>query len=252
MMPLGSTRSHLARDHALIAPDGHVVAPLPGWTQTDGITLISPQMGARFVQYLADVQPGGKFTSSASAPSPGVQRFLFVQSGTVVLQVHEQTHELSTGGYAYLPADTAHQIEANEASRLVVFEKRYQPLLDQQPALYPVIGQEQEVAAEPFLGDEDARLKTLLPTEPAFDMAVNLFTFAPGAALPFAEQHVMEHGLIFLAGQGIYRLADSWYPVQQDDVIWMASYCPQWFAAIGKTPSRYLYYKDVHRDPLAT
>ena len=32
--------------------------------------------------------------------------------------------------------------------------------------------------------------------------------------------------------------------------IWMASYCPQWFGALGKTPARYLYYKDIHRDAL--
>ncbi len=38
--------------------------------------------------------------------------------------------------------------------------------------------------------------------------------------------------------------------VQKGDVIWMASYCPQWFVAMGKSPARYLYYKDVNRDPL--
>jgi (S)-ureidoglycine aminohydrolase len=30
----------------------------------------------------------------------------------------------------------------------------------------------------------------------------------------------------------------------------MASYCPQWFVAMGKKPARYLYYKDVNRHPL--
>jgi (S)-ureidoglycine aminohydrolase len=95
-------------------------------------------------------------------------------------------------------------------------------------------------------------LKTFLPQEPAFDLAVNLFNFRPGAALPLVEVHVMEHGLLMLDGQGVYRLADSWYPVQQGDVIWMAPYCPQWFVAMGKGPARYLYYKDVNRDPLET
>ena len=58
--------------------------------------------------------------------------------------------------------------------------------------------------------------------------------------------------LLMLDGQGVYRLADSWYPVQQGDVIWMAPYCPQWFVAMGKGPARYLYYKDVNRGPLET
>ena len=100
------------------------------------------------------------------------------------------------------------------------------------------------------MGDEDARLQTLLPESPAFDMAVNIFTYQPGATLPQVEIHVMEHGLQMLSGMGVYRLSDSYYPVAEGDVIWMASYCPQWFVAMGKQPASYIYYKDVHRDPL--
>ena len=113
----------------------------------------------------------------------------------------------------------------------------------------PRLGQEQDVEGQPFLGDPDALLKTLLPNDPAFDLAVNIFTYRPGATLPMVEVHVMEHGLLMLEGQGVYRLADDWYPVQQGDVIWMAPFCPQWFVAIGKGHARYLYYKDVNRDP---
>ena len=102
----------------------------------------------------------------------------------------------------------------------------------------------------PFLGDPDAILKVLLPRDLRFDMAVNVFTFQPGAALPMVEVHVMEHGLLMLEGKGVYRLDDDWYPVRQGDVIWMAPYCPQWFVAMGKGPARYLYYKDVNRDPM--
>jgi (S)-ureidoglycine aminohydrolase len=61
----------------------------------------------------------------------------------------------------------------------------------------------------------------------------------------------MEHGLLMLEGQGVYRLGDSWYPVREGDAIWMAPFCPQWFVAMGKGPARYLYYKDVNRDPMA-
>ena len=83
-----------------------------------------------------------------------------------------------------------------------------------------------------------------------FDLAVNVFRFKPGATLPFVEAHFMEHGLLMLEGQGVYRLGESWYPVRAGDVIWMAPFCPQWFVAMGTTPAAYLYYKDVNRDPL--
>ena len=71
----------------------------------------------------------------------------------------------------------------------------------------PIVAHEREVKGQPFLGNEDARLQVLLPDDPAFDMAVNIFTYQPGATLPFVETHIMEHGLLMLKGQGVYRLA---------------------------------------------
>jgi (S)-ureidoglycine aminohydrolase len=90
-------------------------------------------------------------------------------------------------------------------------------------------------------------VRALIPENPAFDFAVNTMTFQPGAALSMVEVHVMEHGLLMLEGGGIYRLGEKWYPVTAGDFIWMAPYCPQWFGALGKTPARYLIYKDWNR-----
>jgi (S)-ureidoglycine aminohydrolase len=175
---------------------------------------------------------------------------LYVLEGEVALQLAGGPERaLTAGGYAFLPPDADARLRALTASRLNVFEKRYAPLPGAGPPR-PVFGQEQDVEGAPFMGDPDALLKVLLPQEPAFDLAVNVFTFRPGATLPLVEVHVMEHGLLMLEGQGVYRLAEAWYPVRQGDVIWMAPYCPQWFVAMGKGPARYLYYKDVHRDPL--
>ena len=90
----------------------------------------------------------------------------------------------------------------------------------------------------------------MLPTVPGLDYAVNTMCYQPGAALALVEIHVMEHGLLMLEGGGIYRLGNCWYPVQTGDFIWMAPYCPQWFGALGKTPAKYLIYKDWNRHPL--
>ena len=129
----------------------------------------------------------------------------------------------------------------------MVFQKPYVPLLpgtDQPGASF---GHVDRCPAAPFLGDPDAMLTTLLPDEPGYDLAVNVFRFAPGASLPFVETHVMEHGLLMLSGRGIYRLEDAWYPVRAGDAIWMAPFCPQWFGALGRGGASYLYYKDVNR-----
>ena len=234
MKPLGQTRTTIQANHAFIAPDGHVIAPLAGWEATQGIILISPHMRnlPRFTQYLALMDAGAK----SAMPFDNVQRFVYVMDGVIQLEMDEQALDLVAGHFAYIPANTSHQLSSEAEAKALIFEKPYtQSNLD----------------GEPFMGDEDARLRTLLPTDIQYDMAINLFTFQSGAALPFVETHIMEHGLYLLEGQGIYRLYEAWYPIHADDVLWMGAYCPQWFCAFGKTQSTYIYYKDMNRDPLS-
>ena len=75
-----------------------------------------------------------------------------------------------------------------------------------------------------------------------------IFTFPPGYSLPVIETHVMEHGLYFLEGQGLYYLGDTWREVKAGDFIWMGPYVPQGFFATSSGPSRYIYYKNINRD----
>jgi (S)-ureidoglycine aminohydrolase len=242
----GTTRSRLRRSHALFTPENFVRSDLQGWEQSQGVILIAPRIGSRFVQYLALMERGGR----AAAPPEGIERVLYVLEGRVALAC-AGTSEciLEPGGFAFCPSGTPAQLKALAPCRLNIFEKKYVPRPDV-PLPHAIAGNESQVAGTPFLGDPDALLKVLLPSDPRFDLAVNVFTFQPGAALPLVEMHVMEHGLLMLEGQGVYRLDNEWYPVRQGDVIWMAPFCPQWFVAMGKTPARYLYYKDVNRDPM--
>lgn len=245
-MLFGETRTHVAVDHALVAPDGHVPSPLVGWENTQGVVLISPAMrggsgGPRFAQYLVR----GSDASRTGGAASSVERLVYVLAGSASLD----DKPLATDSFAWLPPDSKYDLEVLEGCELLVFEKLYQPL--------PGVGVPNRLVGTlagspkaPFLGDPDAMLATLLPIEPGFDMAVNVFDYKSGAALPFVETHVMEHGLYMRSGMGVYRLADRWYPVQTGDTIWMGSYCPQWFVAMGKQPASYIYYKDIHRDPL--
>jgi (S)-ureidoglycine aminohydrolase len=246
MDPFGTTRSRVRRTHALIAPDSFVRSDLPGWERSQGIILIAPRLGARFVQYLALMEPGGV----AGAATPGVERVLYVLEGEAAVRFPDgDVRVLGPGGFAYGPPDVPLACSALTSCRLNVFEKRYVSRPGQSPP-GPLCGHEWDVEGAPFQGDPDAVLKALLPGDPAFDLAVNVFTYEPGATLPLVEVHVMEHGLLMLEGQGVYRLGDDWYPVRQGDVLWMAPYCPQWFVAMGRGVARYLYYKDANRDPL--
>jgi (S)-ureidoglycine aminohydrolase len=242
----GTTRSRLQRSHALIGPDSFVTSDLPGWERSQVIILISPRMGARFSQYLALMESGG---CAGQAPR-SVERVIYVVEGGLDLVLRgAHVRSLGPGGFAYCPPDTNVEAWATVTSSINVFEKRY--VIRRGFSIpEPVFGDEQEVEGTAFMGDPGATLKVLLPRDPRFDLAVNVFTFRPGTTLPLVEVHVMEHGLLLLEGQGVYRLGDNWYPVQKGDVIWMAPFCPQWFVAMGKGPARYLYYKDVNRDPM--
>lgn len=241
----GFTRTRVTPDHALLTPDTFVRAPLPGWKNTACIVHISPELGARFKMYTVEMEAGG----TGEMTLLDIQRFAYVLEGEVALEVGEAQHVLKASHYVYLPANTPYRFEAASNSRMMVFDKPYQALAGVDvPSV--VLGLESDVPGSPLLGDEALQVRLLLPDNPSFDMAVNTMTFAPGAHLSLVETHVMEHGLLFLQGGGVYRLGDHWYTVQAGDVIWMASFCPQWFGALGKTQSKYLIYKDVNRHSL--
>ncbi len=65
-----------------------------------------------------------------------------------------------------------------------------------------VFGNAAEVQARPFRGSEAVTVKILLPDDFRFDMALNVAQYASGAGMPFVETHVMEHGVLFLEGDG--------------------------------------------------
>jgi (S)-ureidoglycine aminohydrolase len=243
MHNLGLTRSDRQPTHLLQTPDTFVGIPLPGFDSVTVVVHTAPAIGAAFTQYTAEFEPGGSL-----GPAHG-QRFLYLLEGAVSVVVGGKTHQLIPGGFAHLPANQPHTVKASTRSRVAVIEKPAISLLSEAPEP-AIFGSEDDVASQPLGGDEALQVKQLLPTTPGLDYAVNTMTYQPGAALAQVEIHVMEHGLLMLQGGGIYRLGNSWYPVQTGDFIWMAPYCPQWFGALGKTPAKYLIYKDWNRHPL--
>jgi (S)-ureidoglycine aminohydrolase len=238
MQKLGYTRSSNQRDHLLLTADTFVRTPLPGMEKAAAIVHVSPAAGAAFTQYTVEFEAGGSMSGSQH------QRFVYVLEGEVTLC----GRTLRADQYAYLPAGCAESLTAAAPARAAVIEKPYLPLeLIQPPAMF--IADERAVTGVALNGDDALQVRSLLNGGAAFDFAVNTMTYLPGAALSMVEIHVMEHGLLMLEGGGIYRLGDHWYPVTAGDFIWMAPYCPQWFGALGKTPAKYLIYKDWNRHP---
>lgn len=134
-----------------------------------------------------------------------------------------------------------------EAARLHWIRKRHQQLEGHRPV--PVVSQEQDIEPVPMPGTEGRWRTTRMldPQDVAYDMHVNIVTFEPGASIPFAETHEMEHGLYVLEGKAVYRLNADWVEVQEGDYISLRAFCPQACYAGGPGPFRYLLYKDVNR-----
>jgi (S)-ureidoglycine aminohydrolase len=239
------SRARVGTRYALFPLEGYPTSRIPGW-DCDARVLASPALGAQFVEYLFDIPPG-KGTGQGEALE---QVFGYVLSGTVRVFVAGEKRDLSTGGYFFVPEKDEWELTAREHSKLLLLRKRFEQseILARTGAPESIIGNSADVPATPFADNPHTRLQLLIPDRVEYDFAMNIFTFDPGYGLPYVETHVMEHGLYFLEGKGLYYLQGEWMEVQKDDFIWMGPYCPQSFYATGPTPSRYLYYKNVNRE----
>ena len=72
------------------------------------------------------------------------------------------------------------------------------------------------------------------------DMHITIVTLTPGGSIPFAETHVMEHGLFVIEGKAVYRLNRDWVEVGPGDFMWLRAFCPQCCYAGGPGNFRYL------------
>jgi (S)-ureidoglycine aminohydrolase len=226
-----------------------VVSVLPGWDKTRTWILNRPVAGGSttFAQYMVEVAPAGG--SSEPEPEAGVESFVFLLSGNLTVTLAGEKHELLPGGFAFVPPGTDWKVE-NQGKELAVFQwirKAYQVLAGHPPRV--VVGNEQDIEAVEMPGTDGAWRTTrmLPPDDLAFDMHMNIVTFEPGGIIPFAETHVMEHGLYVLEGKGVYRLNQDWVEVEAGDFMWLRAFCPQACYAGGPGRFRYLLYKDVNR-----
>jgi (S)-ureidoglycine aminohydrolase len=238
------SRTRVGPRFALMPLEGFPVSRLPRCPEAEVRVLASPALGAQFVQMLVDL-PAKKILKSGSQAE--AQTFYFVLSGHGKLREGDSAHSLEPGSFGLLPPGADFQFTAAESLRLLTVEKRYEPArgID---VFKSVHGQEANIEKKVWANNPGSLLQTLIPDEIEFDLAMNIFTFDPGVGLPVVETHVMEHGLLFLEGKGLYYLGNEWMEVEADDFIWMGPYCPQSFYATGPKPSRYIYYKNINRE----
>ena len=231
-----------------------VTSLLPGWTGTRAWIIARPLSGfaETFAQYAVEVAPGG----GADRPEPDnrAQAAILVADGEMTLTIGRHTQLLGAGGYAYIaPGDRWSVANAGDVPlKFHWIRKRYDPApgIDS-PDSFVTSDQDTDVTWMPNT-DKWGTTRFVDPAEMRHDMHANIVTFLPGGRIPFAETHVMEHGLYVLQGTARYLLNKDWVEVGPGDFMWLRAFCPQACIATGDEPFRYLLYKDVNRHPRLT
>jgi (S)-ureidoglycine aminohydrolase len=226
-----------------------VTSKLPHWENARFWVIARPLTGfaETFSHYIAEVSATGG--SQTPDTDPTAQSILFVVHGTVIVALDGVSHTLTAGGYAYLPAGSKWKLSNTSASSATFhwIRKRYQAVrgIDHPTAFFT---NERDVAPNVMANTTDwSTTRFVEPDDLRHDCHVNIVNFKPGGSIPFAETHVMEHGLYVLQGKAVYHLNQDWVEVEAGDYMWLRAFCPQACIAAGPEPFRYLLYKDVNR-----
>ena len=227
-----------------------VTSRLPFWEGTRLWVLARPLSGfaETFSQYVMETRPGGG--SDQPESDPEAESVLFLMEGELTLVLDGRPHVMGPGGYAFIPPQTSWTVRntGEAAASWHWIRKRYQRV-EGLEAPEPFVTNERDIVPTPMPGTEGtwATSRFVDPDDVRHDMHVTIVTFEPGGTIPFAETHVMEHGLYVLEGKAVYRLNQDWVEVEAGDFMWLRAFCPQACYAGGPGRFRYLLYKDMHR-----
>jgi len=227
-----------------------VSSHLPFWTGTRLWVLSRPLTGfsETFSQYIMEVQPGGG--SDRPEIDPGAEAVLFIVEGELTLTLNGKEHTMEPGGYAFIPPSSDWVVHNNsgEVVRFHWIRKAYEKV---EGIEVPEAFVTNETLIDPLVMPDTNECWTTTrfvdTQDMRHDMHVNIVNFQPGGVIPFAETHVMEHGLYVLEGKAVYLLNKDWVEVEAGDYMWLRAFCPQACYAGGPGPFRYLLYKDVNR-----
>lgn len=227
-----------------------VTSFLPGWDGARAWILARPLSGfaETFAQYAVELAPEGG--SNTPEPDVDAQAILFVAHGAAHLTIGDQQHALRPGSFAYIPPGARWTLwnRSDQSCGVHWVRKKYVPGLGLSLP-EPLVTHDDDVPAAtmPDCDGKWATQRFLDPLDMRYDCHVNIVNFQPGGRIPFAETHVMEHGLYVLEGTAEYLLNKDWVSVGPGDFMWLRAFCPQACIATGDGPFRYLLYKDVNR-----
>ena len=223
---------------------------LPFWDRTRLWVLSRPLSGfaETFSQYIMEISSGGG--SDKPELDTQAEGVLFVVEGRLSLTLDGKSHEMQPGGCAFIPPAAKWSVKNTTGNpvRFHWIRKAYEAVAGiDAPEAFVVNERDVAPVAMPDTNGVWSTTRFVAPDDMRHDMHVTIVNFEPGGVIPFAETHVMEHGLYVLEGKAVYRLNQDWVEVEAGDYIWLRAFCPQACYAGGPGRFRYLLYKDVNR-----
>lgn len=160
--------------------------------------------------------------------------------GEFSLTIEGTLYDMRPGSYAFIPPAAKWSVRNTGAApvRFHWIRKGYQAV-EGLPYPEAFVTNENDIEPIPMPGTDGKWVTTRFVdmSDMRHDMHVNIVTFEPGAVIPFAETHVMEHGLYVLEGKAVYRLNQDWVEVEAGDYMWLRAFCPQaCYSGAGQVP----------------
>src|SRR5437773_6791199 len=117
------SRTRVRRRYALMPLEGLPASRIPQWENAEVRVLASPALGAKFVEYLIDLQAGG---GTKHAADNVVESFIYVLRGSINVKIDQNISALADGGFAFIPRASGYSINAKEPATLLLLRKNYE------------------------------------------------------------------------------------------------------------------------------
>ena len=242
-----SSRARVAPGYyALLPQEGRVENVLPNLKKCRASILASRKLGAGFASYIFKLEAEGGTTLPFGGENE-IEMFLYVNEGTLSVEVEGERRSLKKGEYVYVPPGNTLEFQCHSViGEAFLYKNHFRPLEEKMPWI--VWGDTEKLEWSPCDGRDNLLCKNLLPSDITFDIGFHILLFKEGGCHSFVETHLQEHGAFVLQGQGMYLLDTTWTPVEKGDFIWMGSYVPQAAYGIGRGEFSYIFSKDCNRD----
>ena len=242
---LSNARSFLYPDKACLMPYSvRVGKRIPGWKNTLAAHMITPKIGADFLESELLIQPGG---GSVGAVENSYENCLFVTEGTVEVTFGGQRKVLELEGFCWTPPGMTFEVvnKSDALARVLWVRKVYEKLPDYRVP-DPVSGHVKDL--EGYQSPADYEQHCLpFDNDYGFDMAMNICTYHPGVTMPRTETHICEHCNYVLSGRGFIWINGIYHELFPSDAWFVAPYTPHTATGLAPHSLRYLLYKNINR-----